>query len=276
MSNLVKRILSGTIYVLVFVGCILFGASSYCVLFAIVMALALNEWSELITDNGLATVNELITTISGVYLFLAFFCICIGSVGHVIFLPYLLSMLFIFVSELYQKRQHPIANLAYTFAGQIYIALPFSLLNLLAIREPGNYSAKLPLAVFIFLWLNDSGAYCFGSILKKKFPYKLFERISPHKTWIGSIGGTIVVLLTAIVFSTFDTDFTFWWWLGLGLVVTIFATWGDLVESMIKRELGLKDSGKFLPGHGGVLDRFDSALLAIPASVIYVYSTLAL
>lgn len=276
MSNLIKRSLSGTIYVLVFVGCIIFGASSYCILFAVVTALALNEWSELIADNNLGTVNNLVTTISGVYLFLALFCICMGTVGPVIFLPYLLSILFIFISELYQKRPQPIANLAYTFIGQIYIALPFSLLNLLAIREPGIYSAKLPLAVFIFLWINDSGAYCFGSILKKKFPYKLFERISPHKTWVGSIGGGIVVLLTAIIFSTFDTDFSFLWWLGLGAIVVIFATWGDLIESMIKRQLGIKDSGKFLPGHGGVLDRFDSALLAIPASVIYVYSTLAL
>jgi phosphatidate cytidylyltransferase len=112
--------------------------------------------------------------------------------------------------------------------------------------------------------------------LKKKFPYKLFERISPHKTWVGSIGGGIVVLLTAIIFSTFDTDFSLLWWLGLGAIVAIFATWGDLIESMMKRQLGIKDSGKFLPGHGGVLDRFDSALLAIPASVIYVYSTLTL
>lgn len=273
MSNLSKRIISGTVYVLVFVSCILFGASSYCVLFSVVTALALNEWSELMEDNGLATVNYLITTVSGVYLFLAFFCICMGKVGAIIFLPYLLSLIFIFVSELYQNRPQPIANLSYTFAGQIYIAIPFALLNLLAIHDAGTYSSKIPLAVFVFLWLNDSGAYCFGSLLKNKFPYKLFERISPHKTWVGSIGGGITVMLTAIVFWIFDTDFALWWWIGLGVVVSLFGTWGDLVESLMKRQMGIKDSGNFLPGHGGVLDRFDSALLAIPACVIYVFAT---
>lgn len=272
MSNLVKRLLSGTVYVIVFVGCMLYGSMSFFFLFAVITSLALNEWNDLMSDHQLATINNLVSTISGIFLFLAVFCTGTGAVGPVIFLPYLLSLMFIFISELYLKHSHPIANCAYTFAGQIYIALPFALINLLAFKGSGGYSFTLPLAVFVFLWLDDSGAYSFGSLLKKKVPYKLFERISPHKTWIGSIGGGFVVLICACVFWNFNREYTLLWWLGLGLVVSVFGTWGDLIESLMKRQLGIKDSGKFLPGHGGVLDRFDSALLAIPASVIYVYA----
>jgi phosphatidate cytidylyltransferase len=130
----------------------------------------------------------------------------------------------------------------------------------------------LPLSIFIFLWVNDSGAYCVGSLLGR---HKLFPRISPGKSWEGSIGGAVFVLAAAYAISYFlDTDqmLAMPVWLGLGLVVVVFGTWGDLVESLFKRTLGIKDSGNILPGHGGMLDRFDSSLLAIPAAVIYLYT----
>jgi phosphatidate cytidylyltransferase len=272
MSNLAKRTISGIVYVVVFLGCILYGPSSFCILFAIVTALTLNEFNELMTSHKLAEISNTISTISGVYLFLAFFCVVGRATGPVIFLPYILSLLFILISELYLKRVNPIANWAFTFGGQLYIALPFAMLNLLAFSGDAGYNALLPLAVFVFLWLNDSGAYVFGSLLHKKIPHKLFERISPNKSWIGSIGGCLVVLLSSIAFYAYDDSQSLLWWMGLGLVVVVFGTYGDLVESLLKRTLGIKDSGRFLPGHGGVLDRFDSALIAIPASVIYVYS----
>ena len=271
MTNLAKRTISGTAYVLIYTGCMLYGSSSFAILFTITIALALNEFNELMLTHCGASINNLITTISGVYLFLAVFCVCVGATSLIIFLPYLASLLFVLVSELYLKQENPLANYAYTFAGQIYIALPFALLNLLAFYGNEGYSGTLPYAVFLMLWINDSGAYCFGSLLHKKFPYKLFERISPHKSWVGSICGGMVALISAAIFSLFSDLLTLPQWLGLSLVVVVFGSWGDLVESLIKRQLGIKDSGHFLPGHGGVLDRFDSALLAIPASVIYIY-----
>jgi phosphatidate cytidylyltransferase len=158
----------------------------------------------------------------------------------------------------------------------MYIALPFSLINVLAFNATSEgyvaFNTLLPLSIFIFLWVNDSGAYCVGSLLGR---HKLFPRISPGKSWEGSIGGAVFVLAAAYAISYFlDTDqmLAMPVWLGLGLVVVVFGTWGDLVESLFKRTLGIKDSGNILPGHGGMLDRFDSSLLAIPAAVIYLYT----
>ncbi len=162
---------------------------------------------------------------------------------------------------------------------QLYIALPFSLLNVLAFQFTNcDLPWLLPLSVFIFLWVNDSGAYCCGSLLGK---HKLFPRISPGKSWEGSIGGGVFVLLAAWLISFITTqkgittNLTTLQWMGMGLVVAVFGTWGDLIESLFKRTLGIKDSGNILPGHGGMLDRFDSSLLAIPAIVVYLF-TLAL
>jgi phosphatidate cytidylyltransferase len=132
--------------------------------------------------------------------------------------------------------------------------------------------------------MNDTGAYCVGSLIGR---HKLFPHISPGKSWEGSIGGAIVVLAVAYLIFLFDSGqlthladagfrssgmLTMEQWLGLGLVIVIFGTWGDLVESLLKRTLGVKDSGNILPGHGGMLDRFDSSLLAIPAAVVYLYT----
>ena len=135
---------------------------------------------------------------------------------------------------------------------------------------------RAPLAVFVFLWINDTGAYLCGSLLGK---HKLFPRISPGKSWEGSIGGGLLVVAIAVLiwyltdqYGVNDLSLNVYEWAGLGLTVVIFGTWGDLVESLFKRTLGIKDSGNILPGHGGMLDRFDSSLLAIPAVVVYLYT----
>ena len=157
----------------------------------------------------------------------------------------------------------------------MYIALPFSLLNVLAFTATPNgqisFNTLLPLSVFVFLWVNDTGAYCVGSLLGR---HKLFPRISPGKSWEGCIGGAVFVLVVAYIISYYIDNgiLSTLQWLGLGLVVVVFGTWGDLVESLFKRTLGIKDSGNILPGHGGMLDRFDSSLLAIPAAVVYLYT----
>ena len=138
-----------------------------------------------------------------------------------------------------------------------------------------SYDMLLPLSVFVFLWVNDSGAYCDGSLLGK---HKLFPRISPGKTWEGSIGGGILVIIVAAIIGYLANNgaethtLSMVGWIGLGLVVVVFGTWGDLVESLFKRTLGVKDSGSILPGHGGMMDRFDSSLMAIPAAVVYLYT----
>jgi len=194
---------------------------------------------------------------------------------------YGLLLLYIIISALYRRRQKPLKDWALCFASQLYIALPFALLPLISIvydagTETLAYNWIYPLALFIFLWVNDTFAYLCGCSLQKYIPYKLFPRISPKKSWIGSIGGGLFTLLAAVIIwwqVGVQPSMPLWRWLGFALVVVFFGTWGDLVESLIKRQLGIKDSGNVLPGHGGMLDRFDSALLAIPASVIYFILT---
>ena len=207
---------------------------------------------------------------------------CSGIVPSAVFIPYLLTVVYMFVSELYTKAPNSINNWAYTMLSQMYIALPFATLNVLAFRGIGDmvyYNYLIPLSVFIFLWTNDTGAYLSGSLFGK---HKLFPRVSPGKSWEGSIGGGILVLIVATAIGWYENSgmhdvaeglaMSVPAWMGLGLVVVFFGTWGDLVESLFKRTVGIKDSGNILPGHGGMLDRFDSSLMAIPAAVIYIYT----
>ena len=215
-----------------------------------------------------------------VNLFLAVVLCCMGIVGNfVVFVPYLLTILYLFISELYTGNKDAINDWAYTMLSQLYIALPFSMINVLSFETSAfdgqiHYDMLLPLSIFIFLWTNDTGAYCSGSLFGK---HKLFPRISPAKSWEGSIGGGIFVLIAAGIIGYIANDgeahrLSILGWEGLGLVVVFFGTWGDLVESLFKRTLGVKDSGNILPGHGGMLDRFDSSLMAMPAAVVYLYT----
>lgn len=284
MNNLVLRAITGSLFVLVLVGSIIYGPISFTILFAIITGMTVWEFSTNVNEHDNAAVNRLINATGGVYLFLAFSYYCSGfGQGYSdpwVFAPYIITLLFLPISELYLKHKDPLKSWAYAFASQLYIAIPFSLLNVMAyhfnaFENKMDYNWILPLSIFIFLWTNDTGAYCVGSMLHKRFPAKLFERISPNKSWIGSIGGGLFCLAAAAIINYFAGDMTYLTslqWLGLGLVVCVFGTWGDLVESLFKRELGIKDSGKILPGHGGMLDRFDSSLLAIPAAVLYLYT----
>ena len=247
-------------------------------LFAAVTGLTVWEFSTNVNNYAGASVNRVINTTAAVYLFLAFAGFCSELTPSKAFIPYVISIIYLPVSELYLQKSDPLKNWAYAFASQIYIALAFSLLCVLAFHyDPMEncvaFEPLYPLAVFIFLWTSDTGAYVSGSLLHKRFPAKLFERISPNKSWVGSIGGGVLCIVVAVVLWHFFPELLdLPHWIGLGLVVCIFGTWGDLVESLFKRQLGIKDSGHILPGHGGMMDRFDSSLLAIPAAVLYLYT----
>lgn len=278
MNNLVLRTLTGIGFVALLVGSIVYHPVSFAVLFAAVAGLAVWEFGTLVNNHAEASVNRLISTIAAVYLVFAFAAYTSGMQTSEVFIPYLVAIIYLPIAELYLKRPDPLKNWAYAFAAQLYVALPFALLMTLGfIHDPLSntvgYNFLLPLSVFIFLWTSDTGAYCCGSLLHKKFPAKLFERISPNKSWVGSIGGGVLCLVAAAILNAaFPHNMTLLQWMGLGLTVCVVGTWGDLVESMLKRQLGVKDSGTALPGHGGWLDRFDSSLLAIPAAVLYMYT----
>lgn len=283
MKNLITRTITGLIFVAVLMGAILYSMYSFCILFAIITAAAVWEYTLLINKIPEIHINSLLSTVAAACLFLGVFAFTANIGGGGVFLPYVLLIIYMLITELYLKRQHPLLNWAYTMLGQMYIALPLSMLSVLAVQHEGDgafYVPIYPAAVFIFIWCSDTGAYCFGSLFGK---HKLFERVSPHKTWEGSIGGGIlaIVVATALFFiihqpfmgkmEATGAALELVEWIGLAVVVVMFGTWGDLVESLLKRQLGVKDSGNILPGHGGVLDRFDSSLMAIPAAVIYLY-----
>ena len=282
MKNFVVRTITGILFVAVMVVGICFRGDAMILLFALITGLTLWEYTGLVNQHVENTnVNRFISTAAGVYLFLAFAGYCTDLVPSAAFIPYLLTVVYLFISELYLKKKNPVQDWAYTMLGQMYIALPFATINVLAFQaDPTSgqvaYNWLLPMSIFVFLWMNDTGAYCVGSLFGK---HRLFPRISPKKSWEGSIGGAVLVLLVAALISHFTTELSTVnyqlstiHWIGLALVVVVFGTWGDLVESLFKRTLGIKDSGNILPGHGGMLDRFDSSILAIPAAVIYIYT----
>ena len=268
-KNLITRTITGFL-----------SAHYMVVLFATITGMTIWEYTGLVSQIEHVSINRFISTVAGVYFFVALAGQRLGFVeGFSVFVPYILTIIYLFIAELYLKNENPIMNWAYTMLGQMYIALPISMINVLAFQRDANgqmtIDMLLPLSIFIFLWTNDTGAYCSGSLFGK---HKLFPRISPAKSWEGSIGGGILVVIVAALIGYSTTNesgvnmLTIPQWIGLGIVVAVFGTWGDLVESLFKRTLGVKDSGNILPGHGGMLDRFDSSLMAIPAAVVYLYA----
>ena len=278
MKNFITRTITGILFVACIVVCFL-NPTAMSALFALVTGLTVWEFTGLVNNRPAVSVNRFISTVAAVYWFLAMVGFCSGLTPPTVFIPYLVTLVYLLIAELYTKAEDPVNDWAYTMMAQLYIAVPFSLLGVLAFRStPAGvmYTYLMPLSVFVFLWINDSGAYCCGSLLGR---HKLFPRISPGKSSEGSIGGFVFVAAAAALiwyltdlYGVNDLQLNLWQWIGLGLVVAVFGTWGDLVESLFKRTLGIKDSGNILPGHGGMLDRFDSSLLAIPAAVVYLYT----
>ena len=284
MKNLIVRTVTGLLFVAVLVGSIVFSPYTFGLMFLIITGLSTIEFCSIVNRRDDVQVNTFITTLARCCLFVGTYASALGYADFVLalpfaaFMPYIITMVYLTISCLYVNRQNALATWAFTMMSQVYVALPFALLCMLSFMPyPMGplrtvYVWIYPLAVFLFLWCSDTGAYCVGSLLGKKIPYRLFPSISPNKSWVGSVGGCVLTVAAAFVVSCFDSTLTWAQWIGFGLVVCVFGTWGDLVESQIKRQLGIKDSGNILPGHGGMLDRFDSSLLAIPAALVYVYT----
>lgn len=234
-------------------------------LFLVVSTLAVHEFHRICKSDMLLTLSGMLLAwlmFSSASLFA-----CTGYYFSAVLLAalYGLVLMLTLVAELFKKADNPIDNWGVLLAGQVMVALPFALMNSLFSR-----SAMLLLALFVIIWLNDTGAYCTGSLIGR---HKMFPRVSPGKSWEGLAGGAVFAMAAGYVFFSDPfgfTTMTFTWWqsLLLSLVIVVFGTFGDLVESLTKRTLGIKDSGNVIPGHGGWLDRFDSILLATPALVL--------
>ncbi|MCQ2347444.1 MAG: phosphatidate cytidylyltransferase [Paludibacteraceae bacterium] len=269
MSNLVQRTLSGAVYVGLVVASILVHPAFFGGLFLIVTLLAIRELHKIIHSSTFLTVAAMI---AGGLLFAIAWAWSWGYAGQtadlalrLLLFAYMPILMAAMVAELYLKQENPIHNWGALLSSQAMIALPFALMN--GIMAINKYAL---LALFITIWVNDSGAYCVGSLSAKRKGgnHKMFPRISPAKSWEGLIGGFVFALIGGYIYYAVGWIDNLNLSLGLALAIAIFGTFGDLMESLMKRTVGIKDSGKFMPGHGGVLDRFDSILLATPIAYI--------
>lgn len=267
MKNLAIRTLTGFVFVLGIVSGLIFSMYGFLILFSAIIIFSLWEFY-LLTHKAFARPQKYFGIIIGVSFFVATFLYYghqVDSKIYCFFIPLIIS---IFIFELYRKSKRPFNNIAYTILGLVYIALPISLFNFYVFNYTTHvvYNYHILLGFFILLWANDTGAYLLGVSIGRT---RLFERISPKKSWEGLVGGILVSLLVAYFLSKTFTELSIDQWFTISVLISISATFGDLVESMFKRSISVKDSGNIMPGHGGILDRFDSVLLAAP--VIYTY-----
>ena len=271
MNNFITRTLSAIVYAGLVIGGILvqpicFGGHPllFGILFMIVSTLAVREFHALV-GSDIKTMTY--AMMSNALLYSTLYFLFFGDlIWRGLLVAYIAIMLLALISHLFRPQVQPIQSWGNLCAGQVMIALPFALMNGVLM-----HSKWLMLALFILLWVNDSGAYIVGSLMAKRKGgnHKMFPRVSPAKSWEGLIGGFVFDLIAGYVFFRVGWmgDMTLMNSLLFALAGGVFGTLGDLMESLFKRTLGVKDSGKFMPGHGGVLDRFDSLLLAVP--VIY-------
>lgn len=270
MTNLQQRTLTGIAYVAVVIGSILLNPMtdglSLALLMLVVAVLSMHEYIGLVNAKYSLTVSEPLSYI-GIVL-LSFLFLLPPTMLGLLWPFYAFFLVVSFALELFRKQEQPVLNWACFAFGQLYIALPLALMNTLA-----QWSAvpQIPLAIFVVIWVNDTFAYLTGLTTGNTIGnHKMFPRISPKKSWEGLAGGFLFSLLAGVLFNQFTEGGTLAFWLGLSFVIAVCGTFGDLVESLFKRTLGVKDSGTILPGHGGMLDRFDSVLFAIVGASLYI------
>lgn len=266
LSNLQQRFIAGIIGVTLIVGCILYSDLTFMLMFCAISMFTQLEFYKLLGLDG----NQPLTfygTLCGVVLVVLTFVIEKGLIAfeNYFLISPLLAM--IFFIKLYKKNDlKPFTNIGFTFLGLIYVALPFSLLVVMAMRR-GEYNYEIILGSLFLLWATDVGAYFAGTKFGRR---KLFERVSPKKSWEGAVGGMLSAAVVAFILGIYFQTFEPWKWYCIGAIIVVTGTYGDLVESLFKRSIAIKDSGSSIPGHGGFLDRFDGLLLSAPFIVTFL------
>ncbi len=266
LNNLEQRIVAGIFGVVAIVGSILYSDVTFVLMFSLLSMLTQLEFYKLLGLDG----NLPLTyygTICGVALVILTYVVEKGLIGfeNYFLISPLLAM--IFFIKLYKKNDlKPFTNIGFTFLGLIYVALPFSLIIVMAMRGQ-NYNPEIILGSLLLLWATDIGAYFAGTKFGRR---KLFERVSPKKSWEGAVGGAISAAFIAFLLGLYFRTYEPWQWFCIGGIIVVTGTYGDLVESLFKRSIAIKDSGSSIPGHGGFLDRFDGLLLSAPFIVTFL------
>lgn len=269
------RAITGTFFVIVMVASTLLGPWVFAAFFLLISLLSLDEFYRIINTvggnsikgdrTGAIRANRWAGLVLSTALFIALILIQLRGASFSVFLYSIPFITLVFWFELFRKQENPFSNIAFTFLGIIFAVLPFLFFFQLGFVE-GAYNFEYPLGFLILLWASDTGAYLSGNAFGKT---KLFERHSPKKTWEGAMGGLIISGVASFILSRFYIGIAPWQWLVSSMIIVVFGTYGDLVESMLKRSYNIKDSGNILPGHGGLLDRFDGLLLAAP--LVYMF-----
>lgn len=265
-TNLTQRIITALIGAPLLLGSMYYSPYSFWILMLALTVLTQYEFYKLLGMSGSLPLKIYGTFCGALIVCLTFFIesFKIGFQFYYIMVPMLTLTFFI---KLYRKKDtRPFENLGYTFLGIIYVALPFALVNELAFLDH-VFQPLLPIGVLLILWVNDSGAYFSGRLLGKR---KLFERISPKKTWEGFVGGAVFALIASFFYAKYSQILDTTQWMCIAAIIVITGTLGDLVESLFKRSIAIKDSGSIIPGHGGFLDRFDGLLLSMPFIVTFM------
>lgn len=265
-SNLTQRIITGLLGSAGIIAGVYYSAWTYLLIFFIICVFSLWEFYKLAGMDGMVP-QKTFGTICGVFVFVISFFIEKGDISYRYYFLIFPLVSFVYMIKLYKKfERKPFTNIAFTFLGIFYVAVPFALLNV-AVFENGTYNFEIMFGCLFILWASDTGAYFAGTFFGKR---KLFERISPKKSWEGFIGGAVLALIFVYGLSRFLHTLNFTQWLIVGIIIIVGGTFGDLIESLLKRSIEIKDSGDALPGHGGFLDRFDGLLISAPFIVAYL------
>jgi len=259
-NNLTQRIIAAVLGAFIIIGGIYYSSWTYLLVFLFISAVTQLEFYKLVGLDGMLPLKTF-GTICGSLIFTLTFFIESGFIANKYYFLLFPVAACAFLIYLYKKDdKKPFTGIAFTFLGIMYVAIPFALLNVIAFHK-GYYEFELILGSLLILWANDTGAYFAGVRFGKR---KLFERVSPKKSWEGSVGGSVLAGAMAYTISEVTQSEPLISWLCIGVIVVIGGTYGDLVESLFKRSIEIKDSGRLIPGHGGFLDRFDGLLLAAP------------
>jgi phosphatidate cytidylyltransferase len=265
-SNLTQRIVTGLAGSAGIMAGVIYSPWTYFIIFVFITTMTLLEFYKLAGLDGMVPLKTF-GTICGVLIFCASFLIEIRHISWRYYFLIFPLVTLVYMIKLYKKLERkPFTNIAFTILGIIYVAMPFSLLNI-AVFENGFYNYEIILGCLLILWANDTGGFIAGTLFGKT---KLFERISPKKSWEGAGGGAVLGLLFAYGVSEYFVTLAFWQWMVIGVLIIIGGDYGDLVESLLKRSIEIKDSGDSLPGHGGFLDRFDGLLISAPFIVAFL------
>ena len=269
MKEFVTRTLTGAVIAILVISSVLWSPWAFFVLMGGFAFLALAEFVKLFPSDPQPK-GTIIYYFLGMAIYVLVSLTGMNVIDFSNLLLVVLSFFILIAVELFRQPKPSWMQIAAGFSAFIYIALPFGLMNSLFWLGSGNMSFPwILLALFVLVWTNDVFAYLVGSAIGK---HKLYEKLSPKKTWEGSIGGFLFTLGFAWIFSVFASNLDLIHWLWLGVIISVAASLGDLAESLLKRNADVKDAGTILPGHGGILDRFDAVLFATPFVFFYLYT----